>query len=706
MGQEQAWSAFQDVAYALATNGDHEQLLNLVMQKAVEVTESAAASIVLYNHHIKNFDRVFSYGLSDHFVNNMAFRPGGLADEAFVGAKEILSNDQKVTKHKLSRLIHQENITCFLCLPLEFRDMKVGVLYTYRKDRDNFTEEEKSFLRNLISLATMSIENMRLETERKQQARRQAHLYDLIASLNDCTKLETLGQLVSQGITALAPSDIGAFILVDPDTAVPKAFVYTDLTNSNEVSDVVQQYALQSLLEKKVVLINDFKNNGHWQTPDTGRVKNFLFAPFTKEAQYVGGILVANARREGGYDSADVEAVDSLALHVGTTASMVEYYEQIQRSAVTDGLTDLANHREFQKLLGIEVERSRRYAKKFSLLLLDIDFFKACNDTHGHLSGDKILQSFASLIQKQLRTVDVTARYGGEEFAVILPETGTDGVKNVAEKLRRAIQDHEFETYQGTKIHITASIGISVFPIDGSEQSNLIDCADQALYFAKESGRNTVHAYAESLKAQVEKDITKLEPLLQDQDLQTLNNLAIMIDAKTAYNRGHSKEVANIATNIAKHMGLSKKEIEHARLAGLIHDLGTISVPAHILNKPDKLSPEERVLVEEHTTVAKTFIKKATSLYEVLPFILHHHERYDGTGYPKKLRGEEIPKLSRILSVAESYQAMVSNRPYRPYLTHTEAITELRSNAGTQFDSEVVGAFVDLIKNNQVGKTK
>ncbi|HLG23247.1 MAG TPA: diguanylate cyclase, partial [Candidatus Manganitrophaceae bacterium] len=296
-----------------------------------------------------------------------------------------------------------------------------------------------------------------------------------------------------------------------------------------------------------------------------------------------------------------------------------------------------------------------------------------------------------------IRTVDLPARYGGEEFTIILPETVGEKAKLVAERIRKSIEASPFSAPNGHLAHLSVSIGIASFPVDAVKREDLIIAADQALYFAKKAGRNTACRYGETLKSAIEKDQEKLSELLMDPKMKTIRDLATAIDAKSPYTRGHTDGVTQYAILLADALNLSEEEKESLRLASLLHNIGMVSVPDTLLNKPGPLSIEEQKIIQAHPGLAQMLIKGSTKLESVLPAILYHHERYDGGGYPNGLKGEEIPFLARVLGAVEAYHAMISVRPYRPKMTEEEAIAELRRNAGSQFDPRVVEVFVNLM---------
>ena len=244
---------------------------------------------------------------------------------------------------------------------------------------------------------------------------------------------------------------------------------------------------------------------------------------------------------------------------------------------------------------------------------------------------------------------------------------------------------------------LSISIGVASFPENGRRREEWVFSADQALYFAKKDGRNRVCRYCDTLKAAIEKDQNKLTELLRNPEIKTIRNLAAVIDAKSPYTRGHSEGVIEYALLLADALNLGEQEKQSLRLASLLHNIGIVSIPDSILNKPGPLSTEERKIIQAHPGLAQMLIKESHNLDSVLPAILYHHERYDGKGYPNGLKGEEIPFLTRVLGVVEAYHAMISVRPYRPKMSHEEAIQELRKNAGTQFDSGVVQTFLEIL---------
>jgi diguanylate cyclase (GGDEF)-like protein len=329
-------SALNQIAIAVTSLLSLQDILNEIMRCGIVLTGAKASCIAFYDEATALFTQWVTQGLSEHFVGNLSFRPGGLADEAFTSGSYILSNDRPETKHKLSRLTREESLRCFICLPLTSRDRRLGVIYFYRTDRDTFTPTEIELLTTFASLAAQAIEKARL-------------------------------------------------------------------------------------------------------------------------------------------------------------------YAQVQEQARTDALTGLNNRGEFQRQLKEEVERSRRYNRSFSLLMLDIDHFKTVNDRYGHQAGDEVLRALAARLREQNRPVDHAARYGGEEFVVILPETTNEGALALAERLRTAVADTAVPVTDGRTIPVTISIGVATFPADAGSETALIAAADSALYAAKQGGRNRISRYEPAL---------------------------------------------------------------------------------------------------------------------------------------------------------------------------------------------------------------
>lgn len=434
------------------------------------------------------------------------------------------------------------------------------------------------------------------------------------------------------------------------------------------------------------------------QMPDlTSRLRFLISIPLVMNNEVSGGIISLNKRDGSAYTQEDEDLLLTLALHAATAVEKVRLHEDTERMAIIDGLTGLYNHREFQRKLDEEVNRCRRYNRIFTFLMLDIDHFKSFNDTYGHRVGDAVLKTVGSIIKAEVRNVDYAARYGGEEFSIILPETDSDGGYLVAERIRARIFEHPFISPKGEKALLTISIGVASFPLDAQEREDIIVTADQALYFAKESGRNYVCKYTENLKLAAEGNSEKATELFFDRRLESMRALASAVDAKSPYTRGHSDEVARYAMLVAASLGLNDGEKESLRIASLLHDIGTVSIPTNILNKPGPLNVEETKIIQAHPELAEMLFKNAPQLDSVLPAILYHHERYDGSGYPNGLKGGEIPYLARILSVVEAYAAMISARPYRKKMAHDEAVAELKRSAGKQFDPEIVEAFINAL---------
>ncbi|MBI5192470.1 MAG: diguanylate cyclase [Nitrospirae bacterium] len=375
-------------------------------------------------------------------------------------------------------------------------------------------------------------------------------------------------------------------------------------------------------------------------------------------------------------------------------------HEDLVKLSSTDGLTGLYNHREFQKRLEVEIERAYRYSYNLSLLMIDIDNFKKFNDTYGHQTGDLVLQSLSSTILKDVRMSDFAARYGGEEIAIILPSSDSEEAFIFSDRLRKHINQIPIQVMGDRIVHVSVSIGIASFPQDATDRKGLIDAADQTLYFAKDSGKNNAVLYKDTLKAAMEQRSSKPQTLLEQAEEWIFKGIYSAVEAKIPFHRGQLNSMSNVTAQLAEYMYLNEEDTRDLKIATMLHDVGIFNIPFQVLQKPGSLTGDEWKLVKSHPEIGVNLLNQILKISNVLPAILHHHERFDGTGYPSGLKGEEIPLLARIITVVDSYFAMTSISPYKRRLSQDEAIEELMRNSGTQFDPNIVSAFIKILKKD------
>ena len=374
-----------------------------------------------------------------------------------------------------------------------------------------------------------------------------------------------------------------------------------------------------------------------------------------------------------------------------------DYNLKLKELAVKDGLTGLFNHRSFQDILGSYIRNSKKENKEVSLLFMDIDNFKNYNDVNGHQRGDWLLTRLGEVLRNTVGDLGIVTRYGGEEFAVILYNQSEDTALNLGELIRQNIQNTYFigQEHQPNK-HITVSIGVSTYPKVAKTKKELIELADNALYRAKSFDKNRVERYYNILD--------EIDPSIDKKSLESVANMLNNINMKDKYTYGHSERVVIYAKKFATYLQMKDKDKKELLLGAYLHDIGKLEISKELLTKREKLSESEFNILRQHPTLGSDLVSSIKEFADVIPLIKYHHEKYDGTGYPSKLKGDDIPYLARILTIIDSFDAMTSKRPYNIRKDYKQAIGELEKCAGSHFDPELVYKFIEMLQNDMLEK--
>lgn len=374
-----------------------------------------------------------------------------------------------------------------------------------------------------------------------------------------------------------------------------------------------------------------------------------------------------------------------------------EIQRKLEKLANFDGLTDLYNHRSFQNIMDRELIKAEKESKPLSLLLLDIDYFKVYNDSYGHPKGDIVLRQLAQILKQSTPDDAYCARYGGEEFAIILPGKGTDAAKEFGELVKSRIENTVFpgmDVLPGGKL--TISIGIAGYPLMATNKDKLILKADEALYKAKFSSKNKVETYYSVF------DELSLDLHDEEQDIfNSIRTLTMVINAKDRYTYGHSERTMQMVKALAERLGLQPEKIKELVYSALLHDIGKIEISREILNKPEQLNEEEWQILRCHPQWGADIIRPLKALSGTVQIVLHHHENYDGSGYPHNLKGEEIPYGARIMRIIDSFDAMTTNRAYKKGMTKKQAVKELERWSGIYYDPVIVAEFIAMISEEE-----
>ena len=431
--------------------------------------------------------------------------------------------------------------------------------------------------------------------------------------------------------------------------------------------------------------------------------------PLRKEKQIVGLALLGRKERSSRYTYMELDFLTTLASVASIAVDNARLYEQMFRKARTDSLTGVWNYTHFMERIQQVWEQAG--GAPLSLLYVDIDDFKLYNQLYGSKEGDWVLCRVAEAIRSCAGERGETFRCAGKVFALLMPGSDVREAGTAAREIqRRVAQLKEFPGRENQKT-VTVSIGICAYPYAASGVKELMDNADLAVYTAKNRGKGNVtvfHGSKPSAKALAERAREVVDFFRTknggdlDASLSTVYALTAAIDAKDHYTYAHSQNVARYSSIVALAAGLSDEQVSMIYEAGLLHDIGKISVPESILLKTGRLDEKEYGIIRTHVNNSIEMIRHLPNMDYLVPYVVSHHERWDGKGYPRGLAGEEIPLPARCLAVADAFDAMTTDRPYRKGMPAEQAAEAIAAEAGKQFDPEIALLFVRLVRSGDI----
>lgn len=423
------------------------------------------------------------------------------------------------------------------------------------------------------------------------------------------------------------------------------------------------------------------------------------YLPISSDAGLTGIVMLSGKPDKPLSDSNTITFLESVAEICAEAIKNASVYEKAIEDSRRDELTELINHKFFFEIIDREFDTHRN--SSLSLCIFNIDNFKLYNQLHGMYEGDLALQHVASILESSINENCYAARIGGDKFALILPGYDVYSAKCLADTVSAQINCINSPSANSSYGRMTVSVGICESPCMASSSKELYRNADMAVYMAKRNGKNSVQIYSTDLDHREHHSSSEYKSGYSEH-ADTVYALTATIDAKDHYTFRHSQNVAYYATELAKAAGMTSDLVEIVREAGLLHDIGKISITEDILNKTGKLSAEEYEIMKSHVESAVNIIHHLPSLDYVIPAVYSHHERYDGRGYPRRLAGDNIPITGRILCIADSFDAITSDRTYKKAISVPEALDMMRAESAGQFDPRLIDIFIDLVENGDI----
>ncbi len=450
--------------------------------------------------------------------------------------------------------------------------------------------------------------------------------------------------------------------------------------------------------------------------------KSYLVVPLSQNNEHWGSLVVFSSRGE--ITDSEITFLELFSKQIELAITIANLFQTVKEQAITDSLTGLNNRRYFEEFLQKEVLRAQRQNQKFTIVGIDLDHLKQINDQYGHAFGDVAIRTVASALKSNARSIDVVARMGGEEFNILLPGVDSQGGMIAAERIRKAIESRKIDTIG----NVTASIGVATFMEHSDNINDLLELTDQAMYMSKKNGRNRVTlATPQPLKESWQNIavdtfvdiITKHRIPLDDNMTELLNSrlselnennetlYSISDTLSEIYNPNHSEGLAKtktmVASLLAKRFDLSKEDTDRLKIAVLLYDIGNLLLPKELLQKRTPLTDDEKNVIKTHPVIAaKEILQPISNVQDIIPIIEHHHENWDGSGYPGNVAGNNIPLESQMVLIIDAYFALIQPRPYRKAMSKETALDIIREDSDKKWSKRLADEFITIMQAEQV----
>jgi diguanylate cyclase (GGDEF)-like protein len=652
------------------------------------------------------------------------------------GQPLLIRSDLEKTRTRLGVTYRPEHpARCMCAAPILLGNKPAGVMVALSTDREFvFEQRDLDVLMTAAGQVSVAVENARLFAEEQRRSRQLAFLNNISrTAISSDDPVHMLGQIVGEIQKNFSFDHIGIGLLDygTKEIEIKAEAGATAHAMGKRIPLGIGILGRVARTGERALVHNGLEGQMGAILPES---RSVLCIPISYGESLLGALNI-ESRHESAFSPQDVLILNTLADLLATALHNAFVFQKLQQQSITDGLTGIKTRRFFWEALSAEWKRASRSGRPFSVVLIDLDKFKEVNDTMGHFEGDLVLARVGRLLEQKSRQSNVVARYGGDEFIILMPETGPDQAQVLAERLRQWITTDPMLSEH----HITGSFGVASFPMHGFSIEDIIRVADAGMYVSKRSGGNRVSAaeafadgeefatqrqqissYIEGFLQREHNGPEHLEelasmllrfcggeeacnvPLLKE-SIEVLSRAAESRELRTA---GHGDLVARYSEILAQALHLPSEETADLVYAARVHDVGKIFVPERILNKPGPLTDDEFFLVRMHARVGAEIVAILPNSLMMRQAIEHHHQRFDGTGYPDGAKGEQIPLWARIVALADAYANMLTEQSIAAARTPDQALDELAKMSGTGFDGMLVRLLLRELKSERASSAK